>query len=152
MSGKKLAIFGLVAVLILGGAAFGVYTWKMNAVAFQGTSLPVKGIDGAIRDRWLESFEKIIAEEVVIKKIAEESDYQNLMKQDSVEAAIADLTKRIEVKNRSRKETIEIGLKGVRKEVDELKLIAPKIYQVCAAILARNDQEFAAFSSRKLSQ
>ncbi len=34
MSGKKFAIIGLVVVLVLGGSAFGIYTWKMNAVAF----------------------------------------------------------------------------------------------------------------------
>ncbi|MCH1508768.1 MAG: hypothetical protein L7T84_06170 [Akkermansiaceae bacterium] len=149
MSGKKLAIIGLLAVLVLGGSAFGIYTWKMNAVAFWGISLPMKGVEAEQRDRWVETFEEIAAEEVVLQKIVEVSDYQNLMGLDGEQAAIADLTKRIKIKYRPRKNSIEIGLTGIRKEIEELKLIAPKIYQVCAMVLAGNDREFAAFSSQK---
>ena len=149
MSGKKLAIIGLLAVLVLGGSAFGIYTWKMNAVAFWGISLPMKGVEAEQRDRWVETFEEIAAEEVVLQKIVEVSDYQNLMGLDGEQAAIADLTKRMKIKYRPRKNTIEIGLTGIRKEIEELKLIAPKIYQVCAMVLAGNDREFAAFSSQK---
>jgi len=149
MSGKKLAIIGLLAVLVLGGSAFGLYTWKMNAVAFWGISLPMKGVEAEQRDRWVETFEEIAAEEVVLQKIVEVSDYQNLMGLDGEQAAVADLTKRMKIKYRPRKNSIEIGLTGIRKEIEELKLIAPKIYQVCAMVLAGNDREFAAFSSQK---
>ena len=149
MSGKKFAIIGLVVVLVLGGSAFGIYTWKMNAVAFWGISLPMQGVEAEQRDRWVETFEEIAAEEVVLQKIVEVSDYQNLMGLDSEQAAIADLTKRMKIKYRPRKNTIEIGLTGIRKEIEELKLIAPKIYQVCATVLAANDREFADFSSQK---
>ena len=149
MCGKKLAIIGLLAVLVLGGSAFGIYTWKMNAVAFWGISLPMKGVEAEQRDRWVETFEEIAAEEVVLQKIVEVSDYQNLMGLDGEQAAIADLTKRMKIKYRPRKNSIEIGLTGIRKEIEELKLIAPKIYQVCAMVLAGNDREFAAFSSQK---
>ena len=149
MSGKKLAIIGLLAVLVLGGSAFGIYTWKMNAVAFWGISLPMKGVEAEQRDRWVETFEEIAAEEVVLQKIVEVSDYQNLMGLDGEQAAISDLTKRMKIKYRPRKNSIEIGLTGIRKEIEELKLIAPKIYQVCAMVLAGNDREFAAFSSQK---
>lgn len=149
MSGKKLAIIGLLAVLVLGGSAFGLYSWKMNSVAFQGISLPMKGVEAEQRDRWVETFEEIAAEEVVLQKIVEVSDYQNLMGLDGEQAAIADLTKRMKIKYRPRKNSIEIGLTGIRKEIEELKLIAPKIYQVCATVLAGNDREFAAFSSQK---
>ncbi|MDB4623830.1 hypothetical protein OAE47_00325 [Akkermansiaceae bacterium] len=149
MSGKKLAIIGLLAVLVLGGSAFGIHTWKMNAVAFRGISLPMKGVEAEQRDRWVETFEEIAAEEVVLQKIVEVSDYQNLMGLDGEQAAVADLTKRMKIKYRPRKNSIEIGLTGIRKEIEELKLIAPKIYQVCAMVLAGNDREFAAFSSQK---
>lgn len=149
MSGKKFAIIGLVVVLVLGGSAFGIYTWKMNAVAFWGISLPMQGVEAEQRDRWVETFEEIAVEEVVVKRIVEVSDYQNLMGLDSEQAAIADLTKRMKIKYRPRKNTIEIGLTGIRKEIEELKLIAPKIYQVCATVLAANDGEFADFSSQK---
>ena len=149
MSGKKLAIIGLLAVLVLGGSAFGIYTWKMNAVAFWGISLPMKGVEAEQRDRWVETFEEIATEEVVLQKIVEVSDYQNLMGLDGEQAAIADLTKRMKIKYRPRKNSIEIGLTGIRKEIEELKLIAPKIYQVCAMVLAGHDREFAAFSSQK---
>ena len=149
MSGKKLAIIGLVVVLVLGGSAFGIYTWRMNAVAFQGISLPMKGAEAEQRDRWVEMFEKIAVEEVVVRTIVQESDYQNLMGLDGEQAAIADLTKRMKIKYRARKNSIEIGLTGIRKEIEELKLIAEKIYVVCATVLARNDREFAAFSSQK---
>jgi hypothetical protein len=149
MSGKKFAIIGLVVVLVLGGSAFGIYTWKMNAVAFWGISLPMQGVEAEQRDRWVETFEEIAVEEVVVKRIVEVSDYQNLMGLDSEQAAIADLTKRMKIKYRPRKNTIEIGLTGIRKEIEELKLIAPKIYQVCATVLAANDGEFANFSSQK---
>ena len=94
-------------------------------------------------------FEEIAVEEVVVKRIVEESDYQNLMGLDGEQAAIADLTKRMKIKYRPSKNTIEIGLTGIRKEIEELKLIAPKIYIVCGTVLAGNDQEFAAFSSQK---
>jgi hypothetical protein len=149
MAGKKFAIIGLVVVLVLGGSAFGVYTWKMNAVAFWGVSLPMQGVEAEQRDQWVETFEEIAAEEAVVKKIVEVSDYQNLMGLDSEQAAVADLTKRMKIKYRPRKNTIEIGLTGIRKEIEELKLIAPKIYQVCATVLAANDGEFADFSSQK---
>ena len=149
MSGKKLAIIGLLAVLVLGGSAFGIYTWKMNAVAFWGISLPMKGVEAEQRDRWVETFEEIAAEEVVLQKIVEVSDYQNLMGLDGEQAAIADLTKRMKIKYRPRKNTIEIGLTGIRKEIEVLKLIAPKIYQVCGTVLAANDGEFEDFSSQK---
>lgn len=149
MTGKKFAIIGLVVVLVLGGSAFGVYTWKMNAVAFWGVSLPMQGVEAEQRDQWVETFEEIAVEEAVVKKIVEVSDYQNLMGLDNEQAAVADLTKRMKIKYRPRKNTIEIGLTGIRKEIEELKLIAPKIYQVCATVLAANDGEFADFSSQK---
>ena len=149
MSRKKLAIIGLIVVLVLGGSAFGIYTWKMNAVAFQGISLPMKGVEAEQRDRWLEMFEKIAVEEVVVKRIVQESDYQNLMGLDGEQAAIADLTKRMKIKYRPRKNSIEIGLTGIRREIEGLKLIAEKIYIVCATVLAGNDREFADFSSKK---
>ena len=149
MTGKKFAIIGLVVVLVLGGAAFGIYTMKMNAVAFWGVSLPMQGVEAEQRDRWVETFEEIAVEEAVVKKIVEVSDYQNLMGLDNEQAAVADLTKRMKIKYRPRKNAIEIGLTGIRKEIEELKLIAPKIYQVCATVLAANDGEFADFSSQK---
>ena len=147
MSGKKLAIIGLLAVLVLGGSAFGIYTWKMTQDDFRGFSLPMKGIEAEQRDRWVESFEKIAGEEV--KRIVQESDYQNLMGLDGEQAAIDDLTKRMKIKYRPRKNTIEIGLTGIRKEIEELELIAPKIFEVCANKLVEKDQEFADFSSQK---
>ena len=149
MGGNKFTIIGLVVVLVLGGAAFGIYTMKMNAVAFQGISLPMKGVEAEQRDRWVETFEEIAAEEVVLQKIVEVSDYQNLMGLDGEQAAISDLTKRMKIKYRPRKNTIEIGLTGIRKEIEVLKLIAPKIYQVCGTVLAANDGEFEDFSSQK---
>ena len=149
MSRKKLAIIGLVVVLVLGGSAFGIYTLRMNKVAFQGISLPMKGVEAEQRDRWLEMFEKIAVEEVVVKRIVQESDYQNLMGLDGEQAAIADLTKRMKIKYRPGKNSIEIGLTGIRKETEELKLIAERIYIVCATVLAGNDREFAAFASQK---
>ena len=149
MSRKKLAIIGLVVVLVLGGSAFGIYTLRMNKVAFQGISLPMKGVESEQRDRWVEMFEKIAVEEVVVKRIVQESDYQNLMGLDGEQAAIADLTKRMKIKYRPRKNSIEIGLTGIRKETEELKLIAERIYIVCATVLAGNDREFAAFASQK---
>lgn len=149
MGGKKFAIIGLVVVLVLGGAAFGIYTMKMNAVAFQGISLPMKGVESEQRDRWVEAFEKIAGEEVVVKRIVQESDYQNLMGLEGEQAAVDDLTKRMKIKYRPRKNTIEIGLTGIRKEIEVLKLIAPKIYQVCGTVLAANDGEFEDFSSQK---
>ncbi len=109
----------------------------------------MKGVEAEQRDRWVETFEKIAVEEVVVKRIVQESDYQNLMGLDGEQAAIADLTKRMKIKYRPRKNTIEIGLTGIRKEIEELKLIAPKIYKVCATVLAANDGEFADFSSQK---
>jgi hypothetical protein len=109
----------------------------------------MKGVEAEQRDRWLEMFEKIAVEELVVKKIVQESDYQNLMGLDGEQAAIADLIKRMKIKYRPSKNTIEIGLTGIRKEIEELELIAPKIYVVCGTILAGNDQEFAAFSSQK---
>ena len=149
MSRKKLAIIGLVVVLVLGGSAFGIYTLRMNKVAFQGISLPMKGVESEQRDRWVEMFEKIAVEEVVVKRIVQESDYQNLMGLDGEQAAIADLTKRMKIKYRPGKNSIEIGLTGIRKETEELKLIAERIYIVCATVLAGNDREFAAFASQK---
>jgi len=149
MSGKKLAIIGLAFVLILGGAAFGLYTWKMSSPAFQGISLPTQDVEDEVRERWVESLKKIAEEEAVIKAIAVESGYQSLMGLDSEEAAHADLAERILVKYRKRRKTIEVGLTGIRKEDDKLKTVAPFIYKVCASILAKNDQSFAAFSSQK---
>ena len=149
MNGKKFAIIGLVVVLVLGGSVFGVYTWRLNAVAFEGISLPMKGVESEQRDRWVGAFEKIAGNEVFVKRIVQESDYQNVMGLDGEQAAIDDLTKRIKIKYRPRKNTIEIGITGIRKEIEELKLIAPEIYIVCGTVLAGNDREFAAFSSQK---
>ena len=149
MGGKKFTIIGLVVVLVLGGSVFGVYTWRLNLFAFEGISLPMRGVENEQRDRWVEAFEKIAGAEVVVKRIVQESDYQNLMGLEGEQAAIDDLTKRIKIKYRPRKNTIEIGITGIRKEIEELKLIAPKVYQVCALVLAGNDQEFASFSSQK---
>ena len=149
MNGKKFAIIGLVVVLVLGGSVFGVYTLRLNLFAFEGISLPMKGVESEQRDRWVEAFEKIAGNEVFVKRIVQESDYQNVMGLEGEQAAIDDLTKRIKIKYRPRKNTIEIGITGIRKEIEELKLIAPKIYKVCGTVLAGNDREFAAFSSQK---
>ena len=85
----------------------------------------MQGVEAGQRDRWVDAFEKIVVEGVVVKRIVQESDYQNLMGLDGEQAVVADLTKRMKMKYRPRKNAIEIGLTGIRKEIEELKLIAP---------------------------
>ena len=149
MSGKKIAVIGVILVLILGGGLFGVHSINQNKETFQGISLPLQGVSDEQRERWLGLLDDAMKKEEVLKVIVETSDYQSLMGSESEEAAVADLGKRIQVNYRERKGTMEIGLGGKRKEVDKLKEVAPEIYKILANYTASMDPEFSEFVSSR---
>ena len=128
MNKRSFLISALVGLLLLGGAGFAYYTMKMNAPAFRGRAIPVKGLPDDLVKSWETAFQEALQNEEVLGAIVEESGYAEKLKIPA-EEAVAHLKEAARVRLKNAKGTIEVGLVGKRKNDEALKGIALVLYE-----------------------
>ncbi|YCM44337.1 hypothetical protein V2O64_23820 [Verrucomicrobiaceae bacterium 227] len=151
MNSKKLVTIAIVVILLLGGAAFGLYTMKKNAPSFRGIGINVKGQPEEVCQDWEAKLKEAVSHDDVLKWVVENADYAAKM-EIPAEAAYDDLKGRVAVRYKRQKDVIEVGLTGKRKEDEKLGEVANKLYLVVANLVAKEDDSFAAFLKSKAGQ
>lgn len=144
MTKKMFFIVSLVGLILVGGAGFGYYTMKMNANSFKGTAIPTKGLKDELCEEWAKAFEESLGKEEVLKAIVEKSDYASALGVPPGEA-VAHLKDAIKVRFVKRKDSIEIGLLGKRKQDEALIKISPILYQEARDDVRANVPSFQQF-------
>lgn len=151
MSSKKIAMIGILVVLLLGGGAFGVYTMKMNAASYRAMVLPVNGQPKEICKEWESTLQEIVENDEFLKWAVEKSNYASVMEIPE-DQAVEDLKDRVEVRYKQQRKRIEIGLTGKRKEDEKLNQIAKVLHEGAIGTLAKNDSSFESFLKSTISQ
>ena len=151
MNGKKLAIIGIFLVLLLGGAAFGLYVMKMNAASFMGMGVDVSEQPEEVRLAWEDRFQKAVVREDVLNWTIKQSDYAARMDVPQ-EAAFEDLKSRVKVEYKKHKSMIEVGLTGKRKQNDQMAEVARFLNQAATSIVAQEEPAFEAALRSKAGQ
>lgn len=127
MKKKTFFVTAIIGLLLVGGAGFGFYTFKMNTNSFKGTAIPVKGLNDEFCEKWEAAFQEVLSEESLLQGIVDETEYATRMGV-SPDEAISHLKEAIKVRFVKRKNAIEIGLVGKRKQNEDLLVIAAAIY------------------------
>ena len=145
MNKKTFLVTAILGLILVGGAGFGFYSWKMNANSFKGISVPVNGLREDLKDelsqKWEAAFQEVLSDEVVLKEIVEETEYAAKMGVPSDEA-VSHLKDAVKVRYRKRKDAIEVGLVGKRKQDDDLAKIADFIYKRAAKEVVLKEPSF----------
>jgi len=144
-------MIAILAVLLLGGAGFGVYTMKQNAPSFRGIGVNVKGQPEDVCKDWEAKLKEAVSREDVLTWVVEETDYAAKMEVSEGEAH-DDLKGRVAVRYKKQKDVIEVGLTGKRKEDEKLGEISNVLYRAAASVVAREDSTFEAFLNSKAGQ
>ncbi len=141
MNSKKLAIVAILGLLVLGGAAFGLYTKKMNVEGFRGIGFSVSGLEQEKVDEWIGAFETVLTHDDVLAEIVSQSEYSAKLGVPEGEA-VAHLRNVVDVNQSEVRKTIQIGLRGKRKYNTELDNISRAIFNVAAPLVAQAKPEF----------
>jgi len=145
MNKKTFLVTAILGLILVGGSVFGFITWKMNANSFKGIAIPLKGLNGELKDklgdRWESAFQKVLSDEEVLKEIAEETEYAAKLGVPSDEA-VSHLKEAIKVRFVKRKDSIEIGLVGKRKQNEDLTKIAEFIYMRAVKDVVEDEPSF----------
>lgn len=132
MNSKKLALLAIFILLLLGGGIFALYTKKMNAVGFRGIPFSVQGIEREVVDDWVNTFTAVLQRDDALQIIVEDSEYASKLGLTEGEA-VEHLRNAVNVNYSETRGTIQIGLRGARKNSAELDSISKVIFNVSAA-------------------
>ena len=119
MNKKTFLVTAIIGFLFVGGVGFGFYTMKMNANSFRGIAIPVKGLPPELCEKWESAFQEVLSEE-----------------------AVTHLKDAIKVRFVKRKDSIEIGLVGKRKQNEDLTKIAEYLYRRSTEDVAKKEPSF----------
>ena len=141
MSSKKLAILTIFTLLILGLGALALYSKKMNAVGFRGIGFSVKNVEEGVVKEWMGSFEAVLQRDEILKKIVDNSDYVAKLSVPESEA-LAHLRSAIDVNYSKSRDTIQLGLRGKRKNNAALDEISRVVFNESAGYVAAEKPAF----------
>ncbi|MGB2454409.1 MAG: hypothetical protein ACPIG7_07440 [Akkermansiaceae bacterium] len=148
MNKKTFLVTAIIGFLFVGGVAFGFYTMKMNANSFRGIAIPVKGLPPELCEKWESAFQEVLSEEAVLQEIVDETDYSEKLDVQA-EEAVTHLKDAIKVRFVKRKDSIEIGLVGKRKQNEDLTKIAEYLYRRSTEDVAKKEPSFLQYLAAK---
>lgn len=151
MSRKNFVVIAIFLVLLLGGGAFGLYTWKMNSASFRGIRIDIKGQTEETAKSWEKQFQEAAVREDVLKWVLDKGSYAERMEVEEGEA-FDNLKNRVKVTYKERVGAIDIGLTGKRKEDDKLSELSSILGAAIRNVVAQQDPSFAAFTESKAGQ
>ena len=125
----------------LGGVGFAYYTMKMNANSFKAIAIPVNGVPIELCESWESAFQKALSDEAILQEIADETEYAEKLGVPS-EEVVSHLKKAIKVQFVKRKNWIEIGLVGKRKQNEDLEKIAELLHETAVKNIVKIEPSF----------
>ena len=141
MNKKTFLVTAIIGFLFVGGVGFGYYTLKMNANSFKAIAIPVKGLPTELCEDWEVAFQEVLSNEAILQEIADETKYAEKLGVPS-EEAVSHLKDAINVRFVKRKDSIEIGLVGKRKQNEDLTKIAEYLYRRSTEDVAKKEPSF----------
>lgn len=141
MNKKTFLVTAILGLIFVGGAAFGFYTWKMNANSFKGIAVPVKGLPDELCEKWETAFQEVLSDDAVLQEIADETEYADKLGVPAGEA-VSHLKGAVKVRFVKRKGSIEVGIVGKRKQNEALSAIADILYKKAVKEVVKTTPSF----------
>ena len=141
MNKKTFLVTAILGLIFVGGAAFGFYTWKMNAKSFKGIAVPVKGLPDELCEQWETAFQEVLSDDAVLQEIADETEYADKLGMPLGEA-VSHLKRAVKVRYVKRKDSIEVGIVGKRKQDDVLVRVADTLYKKAVSEVVKTTPSF----------
>ena len=128
MNKKTFLVTAIIGFLFVGGVGFGYYTLKMNANSFKAIAIPVNGLPTELCEGWEAAFQEVLSDEAILQDIADETEYAEKLGVPS-EEAVSHLKNAIKVEFVKRNNWIQIGLRGKRRQNEDLEKIAELLHE-----------------------
>ena len=124
-----------------GGVGFAYYTMRMNANSFKAIAIPVNGVPIELCESWESAFQKALSDEVILQEIADETEYAEKLGVPP-EEAVSHLKKAIKVGFVKRKNWIQIGLWGKKRQDEDLLKIAELLHETAVENVVKKAPSF----------
>lgn len=141
MNKKTFLVTAIIGFLFVGGVGFGLYTWKENAPSIRAIAIPVNGLPIELCESWESAFQKALSDEAILQEIADETEYAEKLGVPP-EEAVSHLKKAIKVEFVKRKNWIEIGLWGKKRQNEDLEKIAELLHETAVENIVKIEPSF----------
>ena len=141
MNKKTFLVTAIIGFLFVGGVGFGLYTFKMNEDSFRAMAIPVNGLPIELCENWESAFQKALSDEAILQEIADETEYAEKLGVPP-EEAVSHLNKAIKVEFVKRKNWIQIGLWGKKRQNEELEKIVELLHETAVENIVKIEPSF----------
>ena len=141
MNKKTFLVTAIIGFLFVGGVGFGLYTFKMNEDSFRAMAIPVNGLPIELCENWESAFQKALSDEAILQEIADETEYAEKLGVPP-EEAVSHLNKAIKVEFVKRKNWIQIGLWGKKRQNEDLLKIAELLHETAVENIVKIEPSF----------
>ncbi len=141
MNKKTFLVTAIIGFLFVGGVGFGYYTLKMNANSFKAIAIPINGLPTELCENWEAAFQEVLSDEAILQDIANETEYAEKLGVPP-EEAVSHLKKAIKVEFVKRKNWIQIGLWGKKRQNDDLLKIAELLHETAVENIVKIEPSF----------
>ena len=141
MNKKTFLVTAIIGFLCVGGVGFGLYTWKENAPSFKAIAIPINGLPTELCENWEAAFQEVLSDEAILQDIANETEYAEKLGVPP-EEAVSHLKKAIKVEFVKRKNWIQIGLWGKKRQNDDLLKIAELLHETAVENIVKIEPSF----------
>ena len=141
MNKKTFLVTAIIGFLFVGGVGFGLYTWKENAPSIRAIAIPVNGLPIELCESWESAFQKALSDEAILQEIADETEYAEKLGVPP-EEAVSHLKKAIKVEFVKRKNWIQIGLWGKKRQNEDLLKIAELLHETAVENIVKIEPSF----------
>ena len=141
MNKKTFLVTAIIGFLFVGGVGFGLYTWKENAPSIRAIAIPVNGLPTELCEGWEAAFQEVLSDEAILQDIADETEYAEKLGVPP-EEAVSHLKKAIKVEFVKRKNWIQIGLWGKKRQNDDLLKIAELLHETAVENVVKKAPSF----------
>ena len=141
MNKKTFLVTAIIGFLFVGGVGFGYYTLKMNANSFKAIAIPINGLPTELCENWEAAFQEVLSDEAILQDIANETKYAEKLGVPP-EEAVSHLNKAIKVEFVKRKNWIQIGLWGKKRQNEDLLKIAELLHETAVENIVKIEPSF----------
>jgi hypothetical protein len=141
MNKKTFLVTAIIGFLFVGGVGFGLYTWKENAPSIRAIAIPVNGLPIELCESWESAFQKALSDEAILQEIVDETEYAEKLGVPP-EEAVSHLKKAIKVEFVKRKNWIQIGLWGKKRQNEDLEKIAELLHETAVENIVKIEPSF----------
>jgi hypothetical protein len=141
MNKKTFLVTAIVGFLFVGGVGFAYYTWKEDAPSIRAIAISVNGLPTELCEGWEAAFQEVLSDEAILQDIANETKYAEKLGVPP-EEAVSHLNKAIKVEFVKRKNWIQIGLWGKKRQNEDLEKIAELLHETAVENIVKIEPSF----------